>query len=244
MGTDITIGQTSAYLSAPTSGVHPGLIVIHEVWGLSEHIKNVSDRFSAEGYVVVAPDLLSHTGITEKMSPELLSRAANPETRDEAQKELRANMAPLQSSEFAEDTITRLKQCFQWLVASKQTTGVVAVVGFCFGGTYSFSLAANEPNLACAIAFYGHAEGIMDRLDQIKAPILAFYGEKDHSLVDSLPELEEKMTEQEVEFAYKVYPNTGHAFFNDSNPTTYDAEAANDSWKQSLAFLAEYSTAN
>ena len=238
MGTEVQIGSNVAYLSTPNH-TGPGLILIHEVWGLNANVRNIADRFAAEGYAVLAPDLLSGTGIAEKISPEILQRVANPVTRDEAQKEMREAMAPIASPQFAEETLSKLQECFDFLLEHESTTGVVAVLGFCFGGTYAFSLAAAEPGLACAIAFYGHTDGIMDKLDNIDAPILAFYGELDTALIEGLPLLEEAMAEHEVDFSYKVYPNTGHAFFNDTNPTTYNADAAQDSWKQSIAFLAE-----
>ena len=241
MGTEITVDKTSAYLALPDD-VGPCLILIHEVWGLNAHIRDVADRFAAEGYVVLAPDLLSKTGIPDKVSPELMRRADDPATRDEAQKEMRAAMAPMQSPEFAAETLETLKGCYEFLRQHEATTGIVAVIGFCFGGTYAFALAAEEPDLACAIPFYGHSEGIMEKLDQILAPILAFYGEQDTALVSTLPDLEEAMAEHDVEFSYVAYEGTGHAFFNDTNPSTYNEAAAKDSWNKSLAFLSEHTS--
>ena len=236
---EITIGTTPAYLALPAE-IGAGIVLIHEVWGLDAHIRQVADRFAAEGYLVVAPNLFSGNQITATVNPELFQRASNPATRDAAQVELRKALTPISSPEFSDVTVKRLKHCYEFLVSHASSSGIVAVVGFCFGGTYTYTLTTEEPNVACAIAFYGHAEGIMGKLDTVKTPILAFYGEQDRSLTEALPTLETEMTKHDVVFSYKVYPNTGHAFFNDTNPLTFNALAAADSWEKSLAFLKEH----
>ena len=227
-----------AYFTTPDDNQkHPGIVLIHEVWGLKEHIKNVADRFSKEGYAVLAPDLISHTGITEKVDQTILAEVKNPATRDEAQKKLRVAMAPIMSPEFAKTTIEKLKTCVEYLLKSNNVTQQTAVVGFCFGGSYSYALATEDNRIQAAVPFYGHAPQPLDKIKSISCPIIAFYGEQDHNLVDSLPELENKMEEYGKDFTYKIYPNTGPAFFNDSNPTTYNRDAAEDAWAATLAFL-------
>jgi carboxymethylenebutenolidase len=213
-----------------------GVILIHEVWGLNKNIRNLTDRLAAEGYLVLAPDLISQTGITEKIDQSILAEAANPATRDEAQKKMRAIMSPIRSEEFGRETVERLKICFNYL---KQEYGLkkIAVMGFCFGGTYSYSLAANEPDIAASVPFYGHAPENEEELAKISCPIMAFYGEKDTALVQDLPRLQMSMKKFNKDFRSKVYPNTGHAFMNDTNPTTYNKEAADDAWKEALQFL-------
>ncbi len=231
----------SAYFVTPEdSGKHPGIILIHEVWGLNDHIKDVANRFVKEGYIVLAPDLLSQTGINEAIDKSILKDTMNPEKRDEAQKRLRAAMAPIHSPEFAQITVEKLKACVNHLLAYEKISGNVAVVGFCFGGTYSYALAASDNRIKAAVPFYGHAPEPLDKIKEISCPILAFYGEKDKGLVDGLPELEKKMQEYHKNFEHHVYPNTGHAFFNDTNPTTYNKEAAEDSWKRTLDFLKRF----
>lgn len=229
----------SAYLSTPEDKAkHPGLIVIHEVWGLNAHIKDVADRFAKKGYVVVAPDLLSHTGITEQVDQTILAEIRNPKTRDEAQKKLRAAMVPIMVPEFAEETVAKLKACVDYLLSRADVTGNVAVVGFCFGGTYSYALAAADKRIQGAVPFYGQPPAPFEKVKQINCPVLAFYGKQDVHLVGGLPDLEQKMKEYGKDFTYTVYPHTGHAFFNDTNPTTYNKEAANDSWQKALQFLS------
>ena len=224
------------YGAKPDGPIKAGLIVIHEVWGLNAHIKEVADRFASEGYFAIAPDLL-HGSDMGPIDPSLIQRSHQPETRDEAQKDLRAAMAPVQAPEFAVQTTATLKRLFAWLIDQPETNGKVAVVGFCFGGTYSFGLAVAEPRLQGAVAFYGHANQSVEELKQITCPVLAFYGTEDTRLMDTLPELTNHMKEAGVSFTNTVYPDAGHAFFNDTNSSTYRPEAATDSWKRTLAFL-------
>lgn len=233
----ITINDTPIYVSKPEGEVKGGLIVIHEVWGLADHIKNVSDRYAEQGYLVYAPDLLSHTGIEEKVSSQLQADLFNPEKRNEVQPKMRELMAPIQAPEFAVNTVNSLKAIFDDLYEKSETNHKVAVLGFCFGGTYSFNLAVAEPRLAAAVPFYGHCDHAVDELRSIQAPIQAFFGENDEALVSKLPDLENRMHEAHVDFNYQVYNGCGHAFFNDTNPYAYNKEAAEDAWKRSLEFL-------
>ncbi len=216
-----------------------GIIVIHEVWGLNKNIRRLSDRLASEGYLVLAPDLISHTGILEKIDQSILAEAANPATRDEAQKKMRAVMTPIRSEEFGKETIERLQICFNHL-SKKYGLKRIAAMGFCFGGTYSYSLAVNQKDLAVAVPFYGHAPEKEEELARISCPILAFYGEKDTILVQDLPRLQKSMKKLKKDFQFKVYPGAGHAFMNDTNPTTYNKEAADDAWKEALQFLKKH----
>lgn len=225
------------FYSAPQEGNHPAILLIHEVWGLTDHIKDVAQRFTQEGYVVLAPDLLSHTGITEKVDQSILAQVHNPETRAEAQKKLRAAMAPIQSPEFGKETVERLKKCLDYLQNDERVTERIGVVGFCFGGTYAYALAVADKRLSAVVPFYGHAPEPLSEVAKISCSILAFYGEKDENLINSLPELEKAMDEHEKDFEDVIYPDTGHAFFNDTNPVTYHREAAQDAWAKTLAFL-------
>jgi len=226
------------YIAQPSGDIKGGLIVIHEVWGLANHIKTVADRFAAEGYLSLAPDLLSGTGLSEEFFGTLQKDLFDPAKRTAAQPKLREMMAPIQAPGFAETTVENLKQCFDYLYKQESTGQKVASIGFCFGGSYSFSLAVHEPRLKAALPFYGHADFSVDELKKIKCPIMAFYGENDERLMESLPKLEADMKAAGVDLTVKVYPNCGHAFFNDSNPHAYNQEAAQDAMAKSLTFLA------
>ncbi len=229
----------SAYCAIPDSlGKQPALIVIHEIWGINAHIKDIVNRIQAQGFIALAPDLLSETGITEKISPKLLQEMHNPATKDEAQKKMREALAPMQMPEFAEKTRAKLQACFSYLKNEEHCNGNIGVIGFCFGGTYCFALASAQPQLKAAVPFYGHAPE-PEKIKSIHCPILAFYGEKDTNLVDHLPELTEEMAAYHKQFESVVYPDCGHAFFNDTNPNMYNKEAADDAWERTLAFLKD-----
>lgn len=236
---DLKIKRTTfpAYLAEPASQPKGGLVVIHEVWGLTDHIKDVADRFAAAGYRALALNLISETDLEQHMTPDMPNNLFNPKTRNEVQPVLRKIMAPIQSDEFARRTIAKLKLCVDYLTKDAALKDRLGVVGFCFGGTYSFQLAANEPRLKAAVPFYGHANFSVGQLSQINCPILAFYGEKDEALMSALPELKEHMKIAGVDFKSKVYPGCGHAFFNDTNPYAYNEAAAKDAWIKTLEFL-------
>lgn len=225
-----------AYEARPQGRAKGAIIVIHEVWGLTDHIKSVAERFAAEGYVALAPDLLSETDIAAHAQG-LQEDLFNPEKRNEAQPKLRKLMAPIQEPGFAEKTVGKLEACFDYLYDKPESSHKVAVVGYCFGGSYSYSLAIHEPRLKAAVPFYGHAPNDADELSKIKCPILAFYGKKDEGLIGSLPELKELMKTAGVNYTAKVYSDCGHAFFNDTNRFAYNKEAATDAWQRTLKFL-------
>jgi carboxymethylenebutenolidase len=228
-----------AYLAtAETKGTRPAIILIHEVWGLTSHIIDVANRLSAEGYEVLAPDLFHGTDVEKLVDPELAKVLFIPEERIKHQAEIRAMMTPIHSPEFSSSTVKRLQACFQYLKDMPQISKV-AVMGFCFGGTYSFNLAINAPGLAAAVAYYGHCEHDDEEIARIQSPILAFYGSLDANLMEKLPDLQKQMQKMNKSFTAKVYPDAMHAFFNDTNPITFSPEAAKDSWNLALKFLSE-----
>ncbi len=106
---------------------------------------------------------------------------------------------------------------------------------FAFGGTYSYAFTAANPELKACVAFYGQPP--LDKISGINCPVMGFYGEKDKRLIDSLPQLVDQMNEHNKDFTHKVYKNTGHAFFNNTNKMTYNKEAAEDAWKMAVDFL-------
>lgn len=235
----IQIGNIPAYLVRPAGEPKGGILVIHEVWGLADHIKSVADRFAEAGYVALAPDLLSSTIDVSQVSG-MQEDLFNPEKRNAIQPKLREMMAPIQNPEFGKKTSLGVKACFDYLYNLPEVNKKVAVNGFCFGGTYSFGLAVAEPRLKLALPFYGHADYTIDELKAIACPVRAFYGENDENLIGSLPELKEKMSEASVDFEATVYPNCGHAFFNDTNRFAYNEAAAKDSWQKVLEDLSTY----
>lgn len=229
----------SVYKAEPSGKVKGGLLVIHEVWGLNNHTKDVADRFAKAGYAALAPDLIGEFSPEPKLAKELQEGLFNPdpEKRTQIQPQLRELMAPIKAPGFAEKTIEKLTKCFEYISIHPGVGSNIASVGFCFGGTYSFSLAVHEPRLKAAVPFYGHADFSAQELKQINCPILAFYGENDQALMKSLPDLKTNMETAGVDFSSKVYPDCGHAFFNDTNPYAYNKPAATDAWQRTLEFL-------
>lgn len=232
-------GGIPVYMACPAGDeVRPGLILIHEVWGMADHIKNVADRLCQQGFEVIAPNLMAGTEVEKVARPELAAALFDPKSHPDKQVELRALFTPLQSPEFSDETVKKLQSCFRYL-SDKQAGRKIGVIGFCFGGTYSFKLAIAQPGLAAAVPFYGHADHRDEEISKIKAPILAFYGELDTGLTDKLPALSAQMKKAGVDFTYKVYANARHAFFNDTNPVTYNEAAAKDAWQLALDFLSK-----
>lgn len=232
-----------AYRAEPAGAARGAVIVIHEIWGLNAHTRDIADRFALEGYLAVAPDLMGLAGLDAVLLAELGIRRADPAAMAQVQPQIRAATAPMNSPEMAARTRAGVAEVFARLNETPQGSGRTAVVGFCFGGTYSFALAVEEPRLAAAVPFYGHAGYSTAELATITCAVLAFYGEDDARLVEDLPDLTERMKEAGVDFRPTVFPGAGHAFFNDSNPLVYRAEPARIAWGQTLDFLAEQLTA-
>ena len=242
--THITIGDMPAYHAYPdslenTTTKHPGLIIIHEIWGMNAHTRDVADRFAREGYSVIAPDLFHGQPFDGMIQPSMLTDMADPEKRDEAQKTYREITAPMQAPEFAVTMVTLLKSCVDYLLSDPHVNGRIGVVGFCFGGTYAFHLAAQDNRIKACVPLYGHPPKV-EEIPDIQCPIRAFYGDQDANLMATLPQLQEDMAQAGKDFEVVVYPNAGHAFFNDTNERLYRPIAALDAWSDMLGFLSTH----
>ena len=231
-------GDFSAYVATPSGPVRGGLVVIHEIWGLQDHITDVADRLAAEGYLAVAPDLLSHVGLVPAVGAELLRlrNSADPAEQTRAQPAMRERMAPIQTPEFARWAVQALRHTVDHLQSQPGVAGRVGVIGFCFGGSYAFALAAADDRIGVAVPFYGSPPE-QTEIAAIGCPVLAFYGDQDQRLMESLPSVTEAMATAGVDFTAQVYPGVGHAFFNDTNPHSYDVTAAEDAWQRTLTAL-------
>lgn len=240
MGAMVDLDGVTAYRAEPSTAPKAGLIVIHEIWGLVPHIRDIADRFAAEGYLVYAPDLLSDAGVTPEVGAELdrLRKDPDEERRLEGQTLMREKTAPIHQPGFATEAVAKLRAVVDVLAATPGIDGRIAVTGFCFGGTYSFALAAADDRVRAAIPFYGTAPDAASTA-RISSPILALYGEIDPRIVEALPQTRANMAAASVDFTEKVYPGARHAFFNDTNPGSYDPAAAADAWERTLAFLAD-----
>jgi carboxymethylenebutenolidase len=228
---------TETYRADPASAPRGAIILIEEIWGLVDHIRDIADRFAAEGYVVVAPDLLTVAGITPEVGQQLSDARfdPDPEVRNAAQPQLREAFGTTRSPEFAKGALTKLRGVLDDLEEEPGIDSRIAVVGFCFGGTYTFALAADDDRVRAAVAFYGSADPTT--VENISCPVLAFYGDQDERLIADLPAVRAGLEAGGVDATIQVYPDAGHAFFNDTNPLAYRAADAADAWQRTLAFL-------
>jgi carboxymethylenebutenolidase len=210
-----------AHLARPAgAGPHPAVLVCHENRGLTEHIKDVARRLAAAGYVGLAVDLLSRQGGT-------------PAAGDPSQiPGLLANMPPAQ---FVQDYI----DAWTWL---REQTYVradgVGMVGFCFGGGVTWRVAIGLPDLRAAVPFYGpHPDP--DDVASIQAAVLAIYAGRDTRINQSIPAIEAAMQAADTVYEKVIYPDTDHAFHNDTG-SRYDPDAARDAWSRTLGWFEEY----
>ena len=206
------------YLALPAAGSGPGLIVIQEWWGLTSHIKDVTDRFAAEGFVALAPDLYG---------------GATTHDGDEAGR----LMGELPVEGAARDLGGAVDLLLGLDAVSSSTVGAV---GFCMGGGFVLVLAAQEgARVGAAVPFYGVLKEDYPDLSGLTAPVQGHFGEEDSfTTPDAARALAERITaESGVTPEIHFYP-AGHAFFNDENLLgTYDKEQADLAWQRTLAFL-------
>lgn len=220
-----------AYFAQPAQGTpKAGILVIHEIWGLTDHIRDVTRRFAAQGYYALAPDFFTREG-----APVL-----DPQKRDEMMKFI-ASISDRRVVADAEAGIAFLKAKGAQKVGS---------VGFCMGGLYSYLLATKSAQLSAAAAFYGRIiyaetsenkpESPLDLALNLKCPLLANYGETDQSIpVAHVEQLKEKLKQGTQPWKINIYPGAGHAFFNDTRPS-FNAGAAKDAWSELTAFFKKH----
>ena len=212
--------QAHGYLALPTSGSGPGVIVIQEWWGLTDHIADVTDRLAAAGFVALAPDL--YGGKTTHDAEEA-GRLMQQLPVDRAARDLRGAV--------------------DYLLSRDEVRGdTVGAVGFCMGGAFVLQLAVQEGGkLAAAVAFYP-VGNLPDDYAGLQAAVLINVGDQDQFVAaNHADELAEKIAggtgrKPEIE----RYP-AGHAFHNDENLLgTYDPEQARKAWERTLSFLREH----
>ena len=193
--------------------------MIQEWWGLVDHIKSVCDRFADAGFVALAPDV--YHGQTTK-SP------------DEAGKLMMA----LRIDEAEQD----ISGAIQYLLDHDAVTGdKVGIVGFCMGGALALYAATKNSNVAACVVFYGIHPNVKPDLPNLSAPVLGIYAEKDGFVTpDVVRQLEQQLKSLGKQVETHIYPQTDHAFFNDTRPTVYVPEAAADAWQRTIDFLKKH----
>ncbi len=204
-------GTCPGYLA---DGGGPGVVVIQEWWGLVPHIKDVADRYAAEGFTALAPDLYRGQAVTEP---------------DEAGKLLMA----LNLEQAAKDMSGAVD-----LLVERTGKGAVGVVGFCMGGGLALMLAAQRPDAVKACApFYGVIPWPSARPDwsEIDAKVEGHFAEKDGFFTpDKVKELEKTLKDLGKDAVLDVHPGVDHAFFNDTRPDVYDEKTAKETFASTL----------
>lgn len=219
---------------------HPGLLLIHEVWGLTKRIKSLAKRFAQEGYIVMAPDLYGDGEIINKIDKKTLLALADPTQGGNSLESMRAALWPLRNSEHARVMTSKLNKCFTYLQSIKKVNRNIGVIGFCVGGSYCLNLAAKQSKIKAIIPFYGFSPDPISDIKNICCPILAFCGKEDRPVIESMSELEKMADIYHIDFETVIFPDTGHAFFDESNQAAYNEEAAKRAWIKSITFLRKH----
>jgi carboxymethylenebutenolidase len=200
-----------AYPERPDPG--PGIIVIHEIFGMSDWVRSVTDSLAAAGFVAIAPDLLTRRGTTAKLTD--VRRAISDLPPDSITVDLDASVAYLQS-----------------LKAVRQDA--IGVIGFCWGGGQSFRYATNNPGLQGAVVCYGPGPDTTS-MRRIRAPVFGVYGENDARITAAVPDVERAMQAAGKQYTKTVYAGAGHGFLRTHEP----AAVADQAWRDILAFLRQ-----
>ncbi len=222
----------------PGGGPHPGVVMIHDVWGLSDHTRDLARRLADEGFGVLALDLYRRLSDWKIENPGAWMRdLSDPQV-----------LADVQAG-------------VEFLGADPATAGRgVGVVGFCMGGTYALLAACGVRSLAASVPFYGllsHEHGLLhaeegldparkprqplDAVADLACPVLAFFGDEDEFVPRAdVDLLAERLAASAHETDVVVYPGAGHAFMNDTRPDAYRPELAARAWPRMVEFLRKH----
>ena len=208
-----------AYVAYPESSAPaPAVIVIHENTGLTPWERSVADRLARNGYVALAPDLLS-------------SRCGETPATPDSGRQLIGRLEPA-------GVTGDLDAVFAWLdTLPAVRSGEIATIGFCWGGGQSFRYATTNPKLRAAVVCYGPAPDSA-ALARIEAPVLGVYGENDARINASLPQVTATMQSLGKRFRHSIYPGTGHGFLKPGRNGS-DTPAVDSAWAHILAFYGE-----
>jgi carboxymethylenebutenolidase len=207
----------SLFVRPEGAGPFPGLIVIHEIFGLNDNIRGIATRFAGQGYAVMAVDLFSNRSRTMCMLQLIHGMMIRPLNN--------VMLSDLQSS----------------IVFLKKQSGVdakrIGAVGFCMGGGYALQLAVTDKGMKAASVFYGAVPKPLEAFAQ-SCPILGSYPEKDFT-ARSARELDVVLERNNIPHDIKFYKNTQHSFYNRQR-TPFEIEASNDAWQRMLMFFQDH----
>jgi carboxymethylenebutenolidase len=232
----VETGEIPAYRAMPSKGgPFPVVLVVQEIFGVHEHIKDVCRRFAKLGYLAVAPELYSREGDVSKLTDikEIISKVVSKVPDKQVMADLDATVA------WAKKT-------------GKADVEKLGITGFCWGGRIVWLYAAHNKNLKAGVAWYGRLVGEKDKLhpkhsldvvDELMAPVLGLYGAADAGIpVKTVEQMKEALKEKKKTGEIVLYPDTPHGFHADYR-TSYRKEAAEDGWKRLLAWFKKYGVA-
>lgn len=213
-----------AYVAKPAgAGPHPGLIVFQEAFGVNGHIRNVTERFAAQGYVAIAP--------------ELFHRTAPPGF--EGDYKSFPSVEPHYKALTNEGAEADVRAAYEWLASSSTVDSErISCVGFCMGGRISF-LANSILPMRAAVSFYGGgiAPGLLDRAGKLHSPALLIWGGLDKNITaEHRRSVTDALTTHRKTYVNVEFSNAGHGFFCDER-SSYEPNAARQSWALTLEFL-------
>lgn len=218
-------GETAPGYMARPAGDGPFLpvVVLQEWWGLDDHIKQVVDRMADAGFAAIAPDFYRGQVALE---PDDARRLAMQLERPKALADVQGAVDFLLSQPFV-------------------AAGGAGVMGFCMGGAIAGSMSYLGRDVGAVVAFYGGGFKIDDDIaSAIKAPFLGIYGDQDRGIpLEVVQENQRQLERHGIEHEIIVYPDAPHAFFNDTRPSSYRADHAQDAWARALDWFREHLTA-
>jgi carboxymethylenebutenolidase len=223
-------GEMPAYRAMPDKGgPFPVVLVVEEIFGVHEHIKDLCRRLAKAGYLAVAPELFARQGDVSKIKeiPQIISKVVSKVPDAQVMSDLDATVAWAKKS-------------------GKGDTAKLAVTGFCWGGRIVWLYAAHNKDLKAGVAWYGrivgdtdelHPKNPIDVVGSLHAPVLGLYGGADGGIpVASVEKMRKALKDEKKAGELVVYPDTPHGFNADYRPS-YRKEAAEDGWKRMLAWF-------
>ncbi|MCC5644721.1 dienelactone hydrolase family protein [Nostoc sp. CHAB 5824] len=224
-------GEIPAYRAVPATGKNfPIVLVFQEIFGVHEHIQDVTRRFAQLGYLAIAPELFIRQGDVTKLS---------------SIDEIRPIVAKVPDAQVLSD----LDATVDWAVKSaKGNADKLGITGFCWGGRITWLYAAHNPKVKAGVAWYGRLVGEatelqpkypVDIASKLTVPVLGLYGGKDTGIpLDTVEQMRDRLKESSSKSEIIVYPDAPHAFFADYRPS-YREKDAKDGWKRLLAWFKE-----
>ena len=200
----------------------PAVLVIHEIFGLTDWAKSLADELAAAGYIAIAPDLLTAPGKDTQSYP----------GQDAAVKAVSALQAPqiFADLDAAAEYVSKLPAC----------NGALAVTGFCWGGGQSFAYANHNPKLKAAYVFYGPGPATSAEAKGIQCPVYGFYGEEDARISATIPQTKEIMKSLGKSYQPEIYAGAGHGFMRTGeapNAEPANRKAHDDAWARWKSLL-------